>query len=518
MEADDHTDYHTFPFTHFYSLHYTRHFSSPRSPIPLFPLVPTFGWCSCYGSSKVAPELPGTLRSCAARSRRPSRTACTGEQQTRTPSTMAPTDRLEAGASTRHDTRPAGPDLRRARPQRRALPRPLRALLVFHTHTVLSYVDPSRSPSQSRLVHAAADGDDHLTVVPCLAAAYVYADTPASKPSSALSSFPFPLGSATSLLPSATAPPHLCPYDLFLCWCVPVAPDHRHWIVLHDVLPRFSIYSYSPWLLVPSTRPRAPVQARGARAPATQRTSRQHALAHGAPSQGWKIWRGAGLTRRGYASFPRTNRPFLRTTTRTRADARCCLTASACLKLATPRCPERSVLSAPPLAARVLVHALLPMLCECGDVRARAVSCSCGLVVPVVSARRAPACGCVRGPPVWRRSCCLLLTVQRSVRMVPMPPRSPCPPYAPDMSPLPPSAVVCRVEVPVRGEATARACARCLARPRCPPTRLRMLPRPPVAVAVVASLPARCFLRRRMAARVGRAPPAPDRLPVLLCT
>lgn len=54
-------------------------------------------------------------------------------------------------------------------------------------------------------------------------------------------------------------------------------------------------------------------------------------------------------------------------------------------------------------------------------------------VVPVVSALRAPACGCVLGPPVWRRSCCLLLTVQRSSSYGPDAPRVPharlCPGY-----------------------------------------------------------------------------------------
>ncbi|KAI0361127.1 hypothetical protein OH77DRAFT_398644 [Trametes cingulata] len=121
------------------------------------PFPPPSGGANAYGLSKVDTELPGSSRSCAARSRRP--------PGRRAPET-ATENNLDHGAfgsacsrsvdTTRHKT--AGCGLRRPRPQRRVLSRLLCALLVFHTHTVPSSVDPSRSSSQSRLAHAAADG------------------------------------------------------------------------------------------------------------------------------------------------------------------------------------------------------------------------------------------------------------------------------------------------------------------------------------------------------------------------
>ncbi|TBU34455.1 hypothetical protein BD311DRAFT_282586 [Dichomitus squalens] len=83
-DADDHTDYHTYsPFTHFYSLYYTRHHfvslshfsrivASFQSTLPqsihISPLLPS---AVPLGFRDVTyPEHPGLSRCCAARSRR----------------------------------------------------------------------------------------------------------------------------------------------------------------------------------------------------------------------------------------------------------------------------------------------------------------------------------------------------------------------------------------------------------------------------------------------------------------
>ncbi|TFK94947.1 hypothetical protein K466DRAFT_724 [Polyporus arcularius HHB13444] len=121
--------------------------------------------------------------------------------------------------------------------------------LVPRTYTVLSFVHPSRSLSQSRLAHAAADGDDHLVVVTCLAVAYVRADTPASWMFVSFSTSP-PLGSVLAHTPrSPPVSPNYAVCSPPNCALVhPLAPDHRRRDVLRVSSP------VSPFLLLPGSR------------------------------------------------------------------------------------------------------------------------------------------------------------------------------------------------------------------------------------------------------------------------
>ncbi len=121
--------------------------------------------------------------------------------------------------------------------------------LVPRTYTVLSFVHPSRSLSQSRLAHAAADGDDHLIVVTCLAVAYVRADTPASWMFVSFSTSP-PLGSVSAHTPrSPPVSPNYAVCSPPNCALVhPLAPDHRRRDVLRVPSP------VSPFLLLPGFR------------------------------------------------------------------------------------------------------------------------------------------------------------------------------------------------------------------------------------------------------------------------
>ncbi|KAI0334489.1 hypothetical protein GY45DRAFT_42432 [Cubamyces sp. BRFM 1775] len=130
--------------------------------------------------SKVDTELPGTSRSCAARSRRPLWVACTGEQRSRRSSTWRP--RIGSQQERRHDTTQ---DRRmwleaRASTVTHAVSPPARTSCFSHPHGIVVCRPYPARPSLPRLAHAVADGDDHLAVVPCLAAAHVHADTLAS--------------------------------------------------------------------------------------------------------------------------------------------------------------------------------------------------------------------------------------------------------------------------------------------------------------------------------------------------
>ena len=202
-------DYHAYSplrmFIHFITRHSSfPYFATPISPQPTpYPPLrfsPPSAVIPLSRASDVPTELPGTSRCCAARPRR----RHLDDVRRRTVDEHT----LEHGAygaacsrrcRTRHDTRPqvaGGIDVHRDV----CFAHAARAFLFLRTHRVSSFVLPSRSPSQSRLTHAAAHGDDHLSVVTCLAAAYVRADTPASWLFVSFSTSP-PLGSATAHLP-----------------------------------------------------------------------------------------------------------------------------------------------------------------------------------------------------------------------------------------------------------------------------------------------------------------------------
>ncbi|RPD82103.1 hypothetical protein L226DRAFT_16275 [Lentinus tigrinus ALCF2SS1-7] len=269
----DHGHYHAYSplpiFIHFITRHsYFPYFALPSHHNPPHPilrsaLLPPPRRLHFPGHSDVSTELPETSRCCAARPRR----RHLDDVRRRTVDEHT----LEHGAygaacsrrcRTRHDTRPqVWLETSTSRETSFASP-PARAFLFLRTHTVLSFVLPSRSPSQSRLAHAAADGDDHLVVVTCLAAAYVRADTLASWTFVSLSTSP-PLGSAPAHPPRS--PPVLPHYALpITLWCT-------SWRLITVIRTRLAFSSPSPHssYSLASDSPRAPVQVRGACAPAT---------------------------------------------------------------------------------------------------------------------------------------------------------------------------------------------------------------------------------------------------------
>ncbi|KAH9897950.1 hypothetical protein C8Q73DRAFT_378792 [Cubamyces lactineus] len=301
-DADDHTDYriayslYSFLFTLLHPA--LSSFSYPSHTLSSCTLSsPPPGGAYATGMSKVDTELPGTSRSCAARSRLPLRVACTGEQRSRKSSTWRP--RIGSQQERRHDTTQ---DRRmwleaRASIVTHAVSPPARTSCFSHPHgTVVCRSYPAR-PSLSRLAHAVADGDDHLTVVPCLAAAHVRADTLASNLLSSPSRrSPSSLDQPTlSSLPLRHLP-SICP----VCSPVHLRPGRRLITAsgLRCALP--SCPAPPPFFTAPGTSdtPMSSGSSSWCMRASDKAQFRQHALAHGALSQGWKTWRGAGLSPR----------------------------------------------------------------------------------------------------------------------------------------------------------------------------------------------------------------------------
>lgn len=219
-DADDHMDYftHIHPlrmFIHFftpgiflYPFLCSAHITSPHpllsfNPLPLFPRR-----FHSLGFPEIIPEPPGTSRCCAARSRRLS-----DDVYRRTVDEIildqVPTNWLVAGGWIRHDARPrewleAPSSIATA-----AASPPARAFLFVHAHTVSSSFLPARF-FKTRLVHAEADGDDHLIVVPYLAAVYVRRHTGIKRPRLLLDIPPAWLGCSSSSISHTLGIVHLC--------------------------------------------------------------------------------------------------------------------------------------------------------------------------------------------------------------------------------------------------------------------------------------------------------------------
>ncbi|KAI0756553.1 hypothetical protein C8Q80DRAFT_41435 [Daedaleopsis nitida] len=160
---------------------------------------------------------------------------------------------------------------------------------------------PAR-PSQTRLVLATADGDDHFIVVTCLAVAYVHAETPAPRTLVSFSTFlPF---SSVQAHPRHCTPTVSSDYAV----CSPSHPAElrRLWRLITAIVMLFALLAPVPVSTFSLSCPgywltRAHELRFKLVVPARQRpsaTATANALPHGAHSQGRKTWRGADRSRR----------------------------------------------------------------------------------------------------------------------------------------------------------------------------------------------------------------------------